>query len=130
MNSVHAGDGERFRDGGTRLWSFAEQILVCCPSCGGRAVVAARPDHPMPRGSAIEMLIAPHRLTCPGCTHTREWEPQRGAPVREGASAPVIVPEMTGPEDPYFGLALWLRRRCRGHQLWAYNGAPQDFLQR
>jgi hypothetical protein len=41
-----------------------------------------------------------------------------------------VVPRLGGPYDPYFGLPLWLRRRCcGGRTLWAYNVAHLDLLE-
>ncbi|MCO6004224.1 hypothetical protein NE236_04460 [Actinoallomurus purpureus] len=128
------GEGERFRDRAWRLFDFAREILVVCPRCGGRAVVAVHPDHLTCHRYAVQFLTAPHRLTCPGCGLTRDWSPR---PARKGdgdlyfaGGPPLAVPRLTGPGDPYFGLPLWLRRRCcGGRTLWAYNAAHLDVLE-
>jgi hypothetical protein len=124
---------ERFRDTGERLWAFAREILVVCPRRGGRAVVAVHPDHRDGHRYAGGHLTAPHRLSCPGCGHTDAWTPPR---ARKGdrdlyfaGDPPLAVPRMTGPDDPFFGLPLWLRRRCCGRILWTYNAAHLDLLE-
>ncbi|MEV5749214.1 hypothetical protein AB0L00_15475 [Actinoallomurus sp. NPDC052308] len=124
---------ERFRDTGERLWMLAREILVVCPRCGGRAVVVVHPDHRDCDHGPHDKVMAPHRLSCPGCGHTDAWTPRR---ARKGdgdlffaGGPPLAVPRMTGPEDPFFGLPLWLRHRCRGRVLWAYNAAHLDLLE-
>lgn len=64
-----------------------------------------------------------------------DWTPRRW---RKGAGdpyfttgGPFMVPRLTGPEDPYFALPLWLRRSCGGGQvLWAYNLPHLELLER
>jgi hypothetical protein len=41
----------------------------------------------------------------------------------------LVVPTFGGPEDPYFGLPLWLRRACCGRVLWAYNVPHLELLE-
>ncbi|GAA2080068.1 hypothetical protein [Actinomadura alba] len=126
---------DRFRDPGSRLWRFAQEILVRCPRCAGRAVVVVHPDHREDQRYAVALLTAPHRLSCPGCGHTDEWSPR---PMRPGdrdvyffGGGSVAVPRLTGPDDPFFGLPLWLRRPCCGGRvLWAYNAAHLELLER
>jgi len=36
---------------------------------------------------------------------------------------------VSGPNDPYFGLPLWLSTACCGHVLWAYNAEHLDRLE-
>ncbi|NUW39058.1 hypothetical protein [Nonomuraea rhodomycinica] len=125
--------GERFRDPGWRLWHFAREILVRCPRCDGRALVAVHPDHRERHAYAVGWLTAPHRLTCGGCGRCADrapsrWEPGRGDPYFT-SGGPYAVPRLGGPDDPYFGLPLWLRRPCRGGTLWAYNLAHLDVLE-
>ncbi|GAA0344693.1 hypothetical protein NE235_32965 [Actinoallomurus spadix] len=124
---------ERFRDTGARLWGLARELLVVCPHCGGRAVVLVDPGYRECPRHPGEHLMAARRLSCPGCGHTGTWRPR---PWRKGdgdlffgGGPPLAVPRMTGPEDPFFGLPLWLRRRCRGRILWAYNAAHLDLLE-
>jgi hypothetical protein len=135
MSEVTEEDGGRFRDPASRLWRFAQEILVRCPRCDGRAVVVVHPDHRAGHRYAVSCLMAPHRLSCPGCGHTDDWSPR---PARRGdgdvyfaGGAPLAVPHLTGPDDPYFGLPLWLQRRCcGGRALWAYNAAHLELLER
>lgn len=119
------------RDPGARWWDFAREILVRCPRCAGRALVA---PHPGDHRYAVDWLTAPHRLTCTGCGHVQEWRPRRWEPGTGDAyftdGGPFLVPRLTGPDDPYFGHPLWLRHPCRGRVLWAYNTAHLDLLER
>ncbi|MFD6678424.1 MULTISPECIES: hypothetical protein [Micromonospora] len=39
------------------------------------------------------------------------------------------MPEFSGPNDPYFGLPLWISIECRGRVLWAYNAEHLDLLE-
>jgi hypothetical protein len=125
--------GSRFRDPGVRLWHFAKEILVRCPRCDRRALVAVHPGHRDGHAYAVGWLTAPHRLTCPGCSHVSEWAPR---PWRSGAGdayftgrGALVVPELGGPDDPYFGLPLWLQRPCCGGVLWAYNVPHLELLE-
>ncbi|MFB4314773.1 hypothetical protein [Actinomadura sp. 21ATH] len=105
---------DRFTDPGVRLWAFADDILVRCPRCGGRAVVSPYPEHRESHPSPAVRLTAPHRLVCPACAHTAEWTARH----ERGYARP---PRLTGPNGPFFDLPLWLSRPCCGHVLWAYN---------
>ncbi|TDD00626.1 hypothetical protein E1292_28190 [Nonomuraea deserti] len=127
------GGGRRFRDPGVRLWHFAREILVRCPRCDARALVAVHPGHRDGHTYAVGWLTAPHRLTCPACGHVAAWTPQRW---RVGAGdayftprGVLAVPAFGGADDPYFGLPLWLRRSCCGRVLWAYNAAHLELLE-
>lgn len=91
-------DPSRFKDGGSYLYLFANEILVVCPRCTHRAVVLA--DGAISRGSAP-------KLVCPSCglvqqppNRTSEW----GKAV-----------------DPWFAYDLWLTAPFRGHVVWAFN---------
>jgi hypothetical protein len=124
---------ERFRDTGERLWMLAREILVVCPRCRGRSVVVVHPGHRDCLRYPGDHLMEPHRLSCPGCGHTDAWTPRRArkgdADLFFAGGPPLAVPRMTGPDDPFFGLPLWLRRRCCGRILWAYNAAHLHLLE-
>lgn len=112
----------RFLDRGRPLTMYSDLIQVVCPGCGGRAVVVPRPGLPELRYYS-ELLFRPRRLACGACGLTREWSaPRRGTAL--------IGVRLGGPEDPFFGLPLWLRTPCRGHVLWAYNERHLDTLER
>lgn len=107
-----AEDPARFQDRGDDLGAFADEILVHCPRCDGRASVvpdASPDDRRYPH-------FAPRRLTCPACgfadRRSRSWT----APLAD-------------PNDPYFEAPLWLTTHCRGHVLWAYNTEHLDLLE-
>jgi uncharacterized C2H2 Zn-finger protein len=112
-------DVERFRDRLERLCCFAGEILVRCPRCDRQASVVPDPNSAVDRGH----LWLRRRLVCGSCGHTDEWAAPR-IPGSTGRS----VPDFDGPEDPYFGLQLWLSADCRGHVLWAYNAGHLDLL--
>ncbi|PSL00070.1 hypothetical protein CLV63_102196 [Murinocardiopsis flavida] len=125
MDDERARSDHRFRDKGWRLWDFAQEIFVRCPRCGGRAAVFVHPDHREEGRSAVLRLIAPHRLSCLGCGHTASWAPRTGP-----GGSPTYLPRLSGPDDPFFGLPLWLQRPCCGGRiLWAYNTAHVDVLE-
>ncbi|GAA2998846.1 hypothetical protein [Streptosporangium longisporum] len=102
---------ERFRDPGTSWYDLpADEILVRCPRCDGRAAVL-----PLP-GGTDRGIFAPRRLLCPACGYVRGWEGDR-------------VGWYDAPEDPYFRLPLWLSAPCCGHTLWAYGRRHLDLLE-
>ncbi|MGC5009522.1 hypothetical protein ACLQ2R_02035 [Streptosporangium sp. DT93] len=101
---------ERFRDPGTSWYDLpADEILVRCPRCDGRAAV-----RPLPGGESG--LFAPRRLLCPACGYVRGWAGDRVGWYDE-------------PADPYFRLPLWLSAPCCGHTLWAYGRRHLDLLE-
>jgi rubredoxin len=94
--------GDRFRDGGSTLYRWADpEVLVVCPRCSARAVVR-RAD-----GTA-------RRVTCSGCGLTRD---------ADGGSSTWGVPS-----DPWFGLPLWLQADFRGHTVWAFGAEHLQVL--
>lgn len=109
--------GTRFRDPGVRLRRFADDILACCPACSGQASI--RPDPTVDDQRAAPLH---RRLTCSGCGHIAAWSAPRHGNGR-------LLPHLSGPEDPYFGLSLWLRTDFRGHVFWAYNAAHLTLLE-
>ncbi|MEU4832335.1 hypothetical protein [Streptosporangium sp. NPDC023615] len=102
---------ERFRDPGTSWYDLlADEILMRCPRCDGRASVL-----PLPGGTESG-IFAPRRLLCPACGYVRGWEGDR-------------VGRYDEPTDPYFRLPLWLRSPCCGQTLWAYGRRHLDLLE-
>jgi hypothetical protein len=132
----------RFQDTGDTVWSFADDILVRCPSCAGPAHVI-----PQAHGGGA-------RLTCAACgvaketaeavdgprrcQHCDRWIPQADwKTVRRTARSrfdQVECPRchrlarstqhwisVGAPEDPYFGLPLLIQAPCCDEVLWAYN---------
>lgn len=108
--------------GRRRLW-----IRSWCAALGatGKAIVVPSPGPPgEPRHHADDPdSLHPRRLTC-HCGRTDEWIPE-GVPGKF-----VVIPNFTGPNDPYFGLPLWLQAPCCGNVLWAYNAEHLDLLER
>jgi hypothetical protein len=118
MTTAHNEDPQRFRDPLTRLWRFADEILVRCPACHGQASVI--PDATITDDFESRFY---RRLSCLRCGHTDSWTAPRDGNAR-------ITPEPYGPDDPYFGLPLWLRADCcGGHVLWAYNAEHLNLLE-
>ncbi|TCP55186.1 hypothetical protein EV191_102398 [Tamaricihabitans halophyticus] len=119
MTETSDGQSDRFTDPLVRLWRYADRILVRCPKCAGCASVL-----PEPTTTARPGPSNPHRrLSCLGCGHTAGWT----APRHDNYW---IVPELNGPDDPYFGLPLWLRAECcGGNVLWAYNAEHLALLE-
>jgi hypothetical protein len=113
-------DAGRFRDPLLRLCCFAGEILVRCPRCDRRASIL--PDRETDGGGRHLWLA--RRLSCLGCGYTDSWEAPRCA-----GSAARVVPQFSGPTDPYFGLRLWLAVDCVGRVLWAYNSEHLDLLE-
>jgi hypothetical protein len=89
-------NSERFRDPGTRIEEYLDQVLVMCPRSRLCAYV-------LPQGPE-----RPHRLTCPQCGYVRVWSSHS-------------LCSTTGPQDPYFHEPLWLQTGCCTEVLWAYN---------
>ncbi|KAB8166950.1 hypothetical protein FH609_011090 [Streptomyces sp. 3MP-14] len=121
---------ERHRDHGGWLTRFADRILVVCPRCAGRALVVPRPDLPPPRHEG-ELLFTSRRLSCPGCGATRDWAARREGPALIGVvlnGAASRTEAEGGPAEPFFDRPLWLRTRCVGRVLWAYNAAHVEEL--
>ncbi|MFC8917748.1 hypothetical protein ACFT5C_18445 [Streptomyces sp. NPDC057116] len=110
----------RHQDHGMWLAQFTGQVLVVCPRCGGRALVAPLPGlAKAPYFSAL--LFQPRRLTCAGCGAIADWTAEQ-----RGAGLVGAVPG--GTEDPFFRRPLWLQTRCAGRVLWAYDERHVDAL--
>ncbi|WP_086821218.1 hypothetical protein [Allokutzneria sp. NRRL B-24872] len=100
---------ERFRDRLVTARSFTDEVLVHCPRCSGRAVLAAHASSPC-------------RLVCSECGHTADFAPTVVSwPGNQGRS------ELCDPFD--LGLRLHLQVPCCGEVLWAFNHAHVDFLE-
>ncbi|MFB9830696.1 hypothetical protein [Actinoallomurus acaciae] len=113
--------GGRHIDRGRPLTAYADLVHVVCPRCGSRAAVVARPGLPELRYYA-ELRFRPRRLTCGDCALTREWAAERRGNALIGV-------RLGGPDDPFFGLPLWLQTPCRGKVLWAYNERHLDAVE-
>jgi hypothetical protein len=109
--------GSRFRDPGHGLGHFGHDILVHCPGGSHPAAVIADPNIDDPYTAQLT-----RRLSCTQCAHTATWN----AP-RHGSGH--LLPHLSGPNDPYFGLPLWLRTEIRRHILWAYNARHLTLLE-
>jgi hypothetical protein len=94
----------------TYLSDFDVDLLVECPRCS-RCAHLTRVKQAAEEG---------YRLSCSHCAHARDGL------ARPGRSHPV---PSSGPEEPSFGVRLWLRTPCCGDELWAYNAAHLSFLE-
>lgn len=101
----------RYRDEGASIYAFADEFLVRCPRCEGRARVAGRQED-----DDAAWWLRRRRLTCTACGHAADWP---------GGS--IAVGEVC---DWFFRLPLWLQTPCCGETLWAYNRAHLDELER
>ncbi|MEU0853455.1 hypothetical protein ABZ387_36920 [Streptomyces flaveolus] len=110
----------RHHDHGTWLVRFTGRVLVVCPRCGGRALVA-----PVPGLAGTKyissLLFQPRRLGCTGCGAVADWTAEQ-----RGRALIGVVPG--GTEDPFFRRPLWLQTRCAGRILWAYDEEHVDAL--
>ncbi|MFD8734301.1 hypothetical protein ACFV06_05220 [Streptomyces sp. NPDC059618] len=113
-------DPVRHRDDGIWLARFTGRILVVCPKCGGRALVALRPGVETSKYFS-DLLFQPRRLVCPGCGAVADRTAEQRGNALIGA-----VPG--GTEDPFFRRPLWLQTRCAGRILWAYDVEHVDAL--
>lgn len=102
---------ERFRDTRERIYNFADEVLVRCPSCDGCAVVIRR-GHEESDGRC---MCRYRRLRCRTCAFARDQA--------------FGVRVFGAPVDPYYQRPLWLQANCRGHVLWAYNERHLDLLE-
>ncbi|WP_328444668.1 hypothetical protein OG780_03850 [Streptomyces sp. NBC_00386] len=110
----------RHRDHGTWLVRFTGRILVVCPKRGGRALVVPLPGIGAQKYFS-DLLFRPRRLTCSGCGAVAG----RSAEQRDTALVGAVP---GGTEDPFFRRPLWLRTRCAGRILWAYDVEHVDVL--
>ncbi|MFD7560451.1 hypothetical protein ACFV9E_38910 [Streptomyces sp. NPDC059835] len=110
----------RHQDHGTWLVQFSGRILVVCPRCGGRALVAPLPGLAAPKYFS-SLLFQPRRLSCTNCGKAADW-----TAARRGNGLVGAVPG--GTEDPFFRQPLWLQTRCAGRILWAYDEEHIDAL--
>ena len=107
-----------FTDPGTVLVELADEVLVVCPACSGRASIKVWPprDPVADAGDArlIGVMFRPRRLVCSVCSRHEDWA---GSSVSVGDDA-----------DPWFRYPLWLRTSVRGHTLWAWNERHVDLV--
>lgn len=122
MTGTAGENNHRFSDSLKRLCCFGEQILVRCPACQGCAQIISLPAGAWDRCKWRDQTR--RRLSCLRCGHTRAWTAPR---TYDGVA---VVPEPSGPIEPFFGLPLWLQTDCcGGHTLWCYNTAHLDVLE-
>jgi hypothetical protein len=96
------------------LSDFADDILVVCSRCSGRAHILRISDAWDRHDGS--------RLVCPACGLSRDW--------RLSLSAGGGMPEPgSGPNLIGFDVSLWLQTPCCGETLWTYNLAHIEFLE-
>ncbi len=108
---------ERFNDNTTRLGDFANETLVECPHCRGRALVRCVGDEEASR------VV----LTCGGCGRSKVHT-HKGPPPHEGTWFHSM--QAPQPVDWYLKLPLWLQAPCCGETLWAWNAEHLEWLHR
>lgn len=137
----------RFQDTGQNVWSFAGDILVRCPSCGGRACVSQRDEggrsHSRLTCSTCGLAQASPMSTSPWrCRHCGHWFNSTvwtsfGRGMRtvnpcpkchEYRDSTIRWQDLGKPVDPFFGLALYVQAPCCGNVLWAWNLQHLDLL--
>lgn len=103
-----------------------EDLWVCCPACGLKAVVKTDPEADSFHAADASKI----RVSCTGCGFSRRYAEQpdllhspNGS--RRAFSASVRAGRMC---DPFFYLPLWLQTDFGGELLWAYNPAHLRFL--
>lgn len=112
---VHPPDmPRRHRADRSLLDDFADEVLVECPACRGPATVRLHPLEEERRAGPYRARQE-GRMSCTACGRSE----RRTAFVRW----------IHGPADTVFGHPVWLRTRCRGNTLWAYNARHLDALE-
>ena len=96
-------------ESGDSIYSFTNDFLVECPKCRAMAKV-----HPHRSTSFYPEKVT---LTCSFCGHNQI-----------SAECELSKPKI-GPFDFYFLLPLWLRTRCCGKELWAFNRDHLEYLE-
>lgn len=104
----------RYRADQTTLDELANEVLVVCPTCAGRATVRLRALEE-PRRAGPFRATHEARLSCTRCGHNAR---------KDG-----FVRRLNGPGDSIFGCPVWLAAPCCGHTLWAYNARHLDALE-
>lgn len=98
----------RFADPGFKVHEFADEVLVCCPACGGYALVLARLGECEHRWAG-EQEYTRRTLRC-GFGYTRdEFQDCRAR---------------GGPVAPYFRLPLWLAEACCRGRRFGHTTLP------
>lgn len=104
----------RRHDDLTTIWRFlAQDLLVECPKCGGRASV-----HRSAAFVSGPVWAAPRRLTCLNCGHASKVARRTSAYSWSGLKQ----------RDPFHRALLWLREDTRHGEVWAYNAQHLGFL--
>jgi len=141
------------------LNEFANEVLVCCPSCKSQAQITndnssfnTKPKfHCSNCYKHLEddswygpVVLSPKSKNCDFCgsaiseVHQKGFERDVSIKVsckNCGKTKPYdaehlrIVSDLRNPRDPHFGLQLWLQSGFDGSILWAYNTAHLDFLE-
>ena len=94
------------------LSDFHQDILVRCPRCSACAHLLA-----LQRADATHLG---HRLICPSCAHSAEWNFDKHGSIPFPGSGPSLWA---------FDVDLWLVTPCCGETLWGYNRQHVEFLQ-
>jgi hypothetical protein len=110
-----------------KVYDFAKNIYVVCPSCTGQALVAS-PDFYIRNEN-----LAAIRLVCSTCGyHKRYIDTPLRMLLPRTSGKPLVgrVHSIGGAIDPYFQRPLWLSASVGSNLLWAYNYEHLDFLEK
>jgi hypothetical protein len=108
----------------TFIHQFAEDVLVVCPSCSGKAMVHTN-GYVYPKGGSGDV-----KVVCASCGFNKMLQRNptvvvNGVPRKSFTGKHLIF---GAPVDPFFHLPLWLTDKVLGNLLWAYNPKHLFFL--
>lgn len=108
----------------TFIYQLAKDVLVVCPSCGGRAMVNTN-GFAYPQNQKGDIKVICTRCGFNKVLHRKPTVVIRGVPKKSSEGKHMIF---GAPIDPFFHLPLWLTGRVQGNLLWAYNHEHLEFL--
>ena len=109
----------RSQDTNVEIWDCGGEFLVECPKCRRCAVVLSQsPDVQVRLTCGSCGLAKPFVQSSPGVAYSSRQSHYKAGEITIGA-----------PVDWYFHLPLWLRARCCGEELWAYNMSHLTLLE-
>lgn len=106
---------------------FADEVLVCCPKCGGKGLVQAKDfdEH------NIDKSANSIRFICYACFYNQKWSSIPKIPISKNSKGEVLystIRYVNAACDPYFGYSVWLYAIYKTHLIWAYNEAHLQFI--
>lgn len=97
----------------TSLRRLSGNILVKCPKCNSCAYLTTLEN----------TSTTGHRLTCPNCAFTHEWNLDKDSWIPVPGKGPTLDFEI---DD--IALELWLQIHCCGNVLWTYNSEHIEYI--